>query len=159
MGLGLSPLFFPRRWTRCISTLAASLNPNSVSKKVRNTFSVSSLFVSSSRMFSNLMFSRLEYASKYKFLSSISLKLARSLSFSFCRAARLDLVSSSSFCILSAVDFLSVSFAFKLSLRSSTSRLVEAKASSRVCILPSNFWKDFPRLFSASSMASSFSTS
>ena len=35
-------------------------------------------------------------------------------------------------------------------------RLVEAKASSRACILRSNFSKDFPRLFTASSMASNY---
>ena len=131
-----------------------------ISRNVRDTVSVSSLFVFSSGIFSNLTFSRLEYASKYKFLSSISLKLARSSSFSFCRAARLDFVSSSSFCILSAVVFLSISFAFKLSLRSSTSRFVVTNESVRVCILPSSLPKDFPRfyIFTASSITSNFSS-
>ena len=131
MGLGLSPLFLNSLY----------LNIGSVAKtqfRLQKAISVSSLFVSSSGMFSNLMFSPLEYASRYKFLSSISLKLARSSSFSFCRAARLDFVLSSSLLVLSAVVFLSDSFAFKRSLRSST--------SSTVCILPSNFPKDFPRL-------------
>lgn len=138
--------------------LAASPKPNSVSRNVRNTVSVSSLFVSSYGIFSNLTFSHLEYASKYKFLSSNSLKLARSSSFPFCRAARLDFVSSSSFCILLAVVFLSISFAFKLSLRSSTSRFVVTYESSRVCILPSSLSKDFPRLLTASSITSSVSS-
>ena len=66
----------------------------------------------SSGMFSNLIFSRLESASNYEFLSSISLTKALSSSLTFCRSVRLDFMLSSSFCIFSAVVF----FMFRLRL-------------------------------------------
>ena len=40
IGRGLSSLFFPRRCTLCISMLAASLKPSSVSRKLRSKDSV-----------------------------------------------------------------------------------------------------------------------
>ena len=108
---------------------------------------MSSLSVKSSGMFSNFMFSRLEYASRYKFSFSISLSEARSLPFSSSTAASPDSAFSFRIFRLSDICFLSSSFEFRLSLRSSTSRLVVVCASSSDCILLSSFSKDVRNLF------------
>ena len=139
MGLGPFSFFFPSRWTRCISTLLASIKPTSVSINKRRTCSVFSFSPPSSNslMFSNLMFSLREYASRYKFFVSKPLIYALSSLFSSSMVAILRLIFS---CFLSTFARLVLYLSFvklRLSCESLMSLITLCWNPSRVLVLVS----------------------
>ena len=131
--------FFPSRWTRCISTLFASIKPSSVSMNKGRTSSVFSFSPPSSNslMFSNLMFSLREYASRYKFFVSKPFIYVLSSLFSSSMAAILMLIFSCFLSIFARLVLYLSSVKLRLSYESLMSLIALCWNPSRVLVLVS----------------------